>query len=337
MAIVTYRDFNLNLQCRAEDGHVWTTLAQLAELYGVTRRNVEQHVQNILREGELPNAVAKDFFATASDGKNYRTRHVNEEMVLRVGMRINSDRGRYFRDWATAVLLGRVPGPVESSFFSRMTCFLDTLADRGFGRMESLLTLFVGRAADAVMERMPVLLDQYFQSAQGTLSEEEVKALFEKIHLASRIEGKNIRRYHWELKRRFGYGIVELVNPAQRRLLERHLDEVIEAHPPVRVVLRAPAPETTATPPETAPPMNGRSQRIWLSLRDWHCGVLGKTGVRTGGVDGTMALADIAIQESHKMGYPPRKRPSKRYGSINLYHRDVLQALWPSNSGLTPG
>ncbi len=33
------------------------------------------------------------------------------------------------------------------------------------------------------------------------------------------------------------------------------------------------------------------------------------------------------------MGYEVREQPSRRFGSINLFHRDVLQSLWPSTRG----
>ena len=41
---------------------------------------------------------------TASDGKNYNTKHYNLDVILAVGYRVKSQRGTQFRQWATKVL-----------------------------------------------------------------------------------------------------------------------------------------------------------------------------------------------------------------------------------------
>ena len=43
---------------------------QLAELFGTSGPNINMHIANILKEGELEqNSVIKDYLTTASDGK----------------------------------------------------------------------------------------------------------------------------------------------------------------------------------------------------------------------------------------------------------------------------
>ncbi|WP_051207368.1 RhuM family protein [Butyrivibrio sp. AE3006] len=50
------------------------------------------------------NSVVKDFLTTASDGKNYRTKHYNLDVIISVGYRVKSQRGTEFRQWANSVL-----------------------------------------------------------------------------------------------------------------------------------------------------------------------------------------------------------------------------------------
>lgn len=48
---------------------------KIAQLFGCSTDNVSLHFKNIFADGELdPNSVAEEFSATASDGKNYKTK-----------------------------------------------------------------------------------------------------------------------------------------------------------------------------------------------------------------------------------------------------------------------
>ena len=54
------------------DGSVWLNQLQMAELFATSKQNIGQHVSNILKDKELSmEAVVKDYFTTASDGKKY--------------------------------------------------------------------------------------------------------------------------------------------------------------------------------------------------------------------------------------------------------------------------
>jgi hypothetical protein len=51
---------------------VWMNQQQLAELFDTSKQNIGQHINNVLKDNELDsNSVVKDYFTTASDGKNY--------------------------------------------------------------------------------------------------------------------------------------------------------------------------------------------------------------------------------------------------------------------------
>ncbi|MGK5077525.1 virulence RhuM family protein [Janthinobacterium sp. HLX7-2] len=90
---------------RAQGGTVWLTQMELAELFQSTKQNISLHVKNVLSEGELDvNSVVKEDLTTAADGKRYRTKLFNLDMILAVGYRVKSPRGTQFRQWATTHL-----------------------------------------------------------------------------------------------------------------------------------------------------------------------------------------------------------------------------------------
>ena len=103
--IVLYQpDDNVRLEVRLQDDTVWLTQLQMAELFKSTKQNISLHVNNIFREGELAkNSVVKECLTTASDGKNYRTKYYNLDVIISVGYRVKSSVGTRFRKWANAV------------------------------------------------------------------------------------------------------------------------------------------------------------------------------------------------------------------------------------------
>ena len=99
------KDGRPDIQLRIEDGTVWLSQLEIAELFGGTVANINLHVLNILREGELvSDSVIKESLITAADGKRYKTKLHRLEMILAVGYRVKSPRGTQFRQWATANL-----------------------------------------------------------------------------------------------------------------------------------------------------------------------------------------------------------------------------------------
>lgn len=84
---------------------VWLTQVQLAELYRSSVQNVGQRIRNILEDEELQaDSVIKESFITATDGKSYRTKLYNLDMILSLGYRIKSKVAIKFRQWATSHL-----------------------------------------------------------------------------------------------------------------------------------------------------------------------------------------------------------------------------------------
>ena len=83
---------------------MWLNQEKIAQVFDTTRNNVTMHIKNILTSNDLDNSVCKDFLHTAKDGKKYKTKFYNLDMIIAVGYRVNSDKAINFRKWATKVL-----------------------------------------------------------------------------------------------------------------------------------------------------------------------------------------------------------------------------------------
>ncbi|CAB5501352.1 virulence RhuM family protein [Bathymodiolus thermophilus thioautotrophic gill symbiont] len=94
-----------NISVRVENETVWLTQKLVAQLFECSADNISLHLKNIFQTGELDkNSVTEDFSVTATDGKNYNTKHYNLKAVIALGYRINSQKATDFRKWATQVL-----------------------------------------------------------------------------------------------------------------------------------------------------------------------------------------------------------------------------------------
>ena len=102
LLIYQTQDGSTKIQVQLTDNTVWLTQADMVELFQTTKQNISLHIKNIFEEGELDeNSVVKEYLTTAADGKNYRTKGYNLDVIISVGYRVKSLRGNQFRIWAT--------------------------------------------------------------------------------------------------------------------------------------------------------------------------------------------------------------------------------------------
>ncbi len=105
IVIYTTYDGQVEIEVRLEDENVWLTQNSMAELFNTTRNNITMHIKNIFEEGELQeNAVSKESLLTAKDGKKYRTKFYNLDLIISVGYRVKSVRGIQFRICANKLI-----------------------------------------------------------------------------------------------------------------------------------------------------------------------------------------------------------------------------------------
>ncbi|MBE2280663.1 MAG: virulence RhuM family protein [Ignavibacteriaceae bacterium] len=93
------------IEVRYENETVWLSQKMMSVLFDCSTDNISLHLKNIFKENELDEkSVVEDFSITASDGKNYNTKHYNLDAIIAVGYRVNSTRATQFRQWATKIL-----------------------------------------------------------------------------------------------------------------------------------------------------------------------------------------------------------------------------------------
>ncbi len=100
--IITYHinETSEQIEVRIEDNTVWLTQFQMAILFGQTKQNVSLHINNCFKEGELISAaVVKESLTTAADGKKYKIKNYNLDVIISVGYRVKSIQGTQFRIW----------------------------------------------------------------------------------------------------------------------------------------------------------------------------------------------------------------------------------------------
>ena len=98
-------DKEISLSVEILENTVWLTQNQMAELFKTTKQNISLHANNCFKEGELDKkSVVKESLITATDGKNYKTKLYNLDVIISVGYRVKSKRGVEFRQWANEIL-----------------------------------------------------------------------------------------------------------------------------------------------------------------------------------------------------------------------------------------
>jgi hypothetical protein len=92
-----------------EDGTIWLTQLEVAELFQTTKNNVSIRTRNIFAEGDLtPEATVKESLTVQNEGNRQVKRTIayyNLDLILAIGYRFRSPRGgTQFRQWATTHL-----------------------------------------------------------------------------------------------------------------------------------------------------------------------------------------------------------------------------------------
>ena len=105
--IILYRPNELaeHIEVWLDEETVWLTQQQMAALFNQTKQNISLHINNCFKENELELvSVVKESLTTAKDGKAYKIKYYNLDVIISVGYRVKSKQGTQFRIWATRVL-----------------------------------------------------------------------------------------------------------------------------------------------------------------------------------------------------------------------------------------
>ena len=90
--IFTKQNKEKTIEVIVDDDSVWLSQKLIAELFGTTRNNITMHLKDIFSKELKENSVCKNFLHTAEDGKNYKTKYYNLDVIIAVGFKVNSKK-----------------------------------------------------------------------------------------------------------------------------------------------------------------------------------------------------------------------------------------------------
>ena len=99
-----YKDGNNDVKVSVMliNNDLWLTQNLIAELFGTARSTITEHINNILKDGELKEETSVGISDISSGGR--KPKIYNLDMIIAVGYRVNSKKATNFRIWATKVL-----------------------------------------------------------------------------------------------------------------------------------------------------------------------------------------------------------------------------------------
>ena len=99
------------INLKVENGMIWLTQLQIAELFQASKHTILKQIKNILENGELDEEVVVNYPFTATNQGEIEDRlikgkiaYYNLDMILAIGYRVQSPRGIQFRKYAYTVL-----------------------------------------------------------------------------------------------------------------------------------------------------------------------------------------------------------------------------------------
>lgn len=102
----------IELPVDATSETIWASQKQIAEVFGVNVRTINEHLQNIYEDKELErNSTIRKFRIVQTEGSREVERnidHYNLDAIISVGYRVNSVSATSFRKWATKTLRGYI-------------------------------------------------------------------------------------------------------------------------------------------------------------------------------------------------------------------------------------
>ena len=106
---VSFEEEVVKIDVKIEEGTVWLTQRQIAQLFGTQRPAITKHLNNIFKSGELnKKSTCSKMEHVGSTGRIYKTKYYNLDAIISVGYRVNSKRATQFRIWAIKTLRNHI-------------------------------------------------------------------------------------------------------------------------------------------------------------------------------------------------------------------------------------
>ena len=184
LIIYNTEDGKAKINLKLEDGTIWLSQLEIAELFQSSKQNISKHIKAIFSDGELDEKSTVNYKLTVQkEGKREIKRKVayyNLDMILAIGYRVRSPRGTQFRNYATTVL--------KEYLIKGFAMDDEKLKNLGGGNYfkELLDRIRDIRSSEKVFYRQ--ILDLFATSTDYNSSSEEAKLFFatvqNKIHYA---------------------------------------------------------------------------------------------------------------------------------------------------------
>ncbi|MBM7643587.1 virulence RhuM family protein [Streptococcus loxodontisalivarius] len=187
--VIIYRtdDGKASIELHLEDGTVWLTQQELAELFQTSKQNISKHIKAIFEDEELDEKVVVNYRLTTTQhgaikGKTQsrQTAYYSLDMILAIGYRVRSPRGGQFRNYASTIL--------KEYLIKGFAMDDDRLKNLGGGRYfkELLERIRDIRSSEKVFYRQ--ILDLFATSSDYNAKSKEAQAFFatvqNKMHYA---------------------------------------------------------------------------------------------------------------------------------------------------------
>ncbi len=186
LIIYNTEDGKAKINLKLEDGTIWLSQLEIAELFQSSKQNVSKHIKAIFSDGELDEKVVVNYKLTttrhgAIQGKvqSRKVAYYNLDMILAIGYRVRSPRGTQFRNYATTVL--------KEYLIKGFAMDDEKLKNLGGAYFKELLDRIRDiRSSEKVFYRQ--ILDLFATSTDYNSSSEEAKSFFatvqNKMHYA---------------------------------------------------------------------------------------------------------------------------------------------------------
>lgn len=183
LIIYNTEDGKAKINLKLEDGTIWLSQLEIAELFQSSKQNISKHIKAILSDGELDEKSTVNYKLTVrKEGKREIKRKVayyNLDMILAIGYRVRSPRGTQFRNYATTVL--------KEYLIKGFVMDDEKLKNLGGAYFKELLDRIRDiRSSEKVFYRQ--ILDLFATSTDYNSSSEEAKSFFatvqNKMHYA---------------------------------------------------------------------------------------------------------------------------------------------------------
>lgn len=106
--IYNTEDGRAKIELQVENGTVWLSQNEIAELFQTTKQNISKHIKAIFEDNELDEISTVNYQLTVQNEGNRRIKrelaYYNLDMILAIGYRVRSPRGIQFRNYASTIL-----------------------------------------------------------------------------------------------------------------------------------------------------------------------------------------------------------------------------------------